>query len=360
MSRSERRLTRWLNGTVDVSISVLLAALVVVVALARGDWRPAALDLLACLCAALTVRLPRSAGSGLGIILGILLLLPPGWGSLAEYATLIPILGTGIRGQRAQRLWMTAIYGALLAALTLHLSQGRGLWVFGLMVWAALISVLWGIGNLFTAYRTASERSHAAELQQQRLMVARDLHDSVSRELAKASLQAQAARQGHPSTELDAVVNNIHQASTQLRWMLSLLRDDPSGHMGQIERSPVDALRAGTEALQAKGFTVSTNVDGDLDDLPAAIRPIVRAVIGEACTNIERHADPDHPRRVVISVDDNAFDAVFMNEVRLREDARTSLGMGLTGLAERLALVGGELAVEQRGSQWLSRVIIPF
>lgn len=361
MTGSERWLARWLNGTVDIAIAVLLAGLAVTVAITRSDWLPAILDLLACLAAALTVRLPRSAGTGLGIIVGFLLFLPPDWGSLAEYTMLIPILGTGIRGQRRDRLWLTVLYGVLLTALTIHLSEGRGRWIFGVLVWATLIVVLWGIGNLFTAYRTATELNHTAELQQQRLAVARDLHDTVSRDLARASLEAQSARQTHPSADLDAVVRNIQQASTQLRWMLSLLREDaPTTPAGATDQPASEAIRACTESLQAKGFTVFTTIDGDLDELPTALTPTIRAVIGEACANIERHADPARPCTIIVSVDSGTLDALFRNEVRAGTEASVAPGVGLAGLRERLALVGGELDAGREGTQWLSRVAIPL
>lgn len=329
--------------------------------LQRGTWQPAAIDLAACAAAALTARWPRAAGIALATILAALLPLPSGWPSMAEYAALIPILGTGIRGQQRERLWMTILYGLILAALSYDIARGWTAWPFALAVWAALIAVMWGIGNLFTAYRSALKVAHDAELREERLVVARDLHDTVSRELARASLHAQAARRAHPSPELDSAVKDIQRASTQLRWVLALLRDDPfAAETDQTDGSAADILQTAIHALEAKGFTVSTTVDGDLDSLQPALIPTVRAVIGEACANIERHANPRHPCTIVLSIDENALDIVFMNEISVGINEPASLGLGLTGLGERLALIEGHLAVEQEGSQWFSRVTIPL
>lgn len=360
MSRKRPRQNPWLTGRFDHALSALLAILVVAIATTRQAWLPAAVDLAACAAAALTTRWPRFAGIALAAIVGSLLFTPPGWVAMGEYAALIPILGTGIRGQRRERLWMTIVYGAILAALSYDIAEGRPTWPLAIAVWGALIAILWGIGNLFTAYREAMEQAHGAELQQHRLAVARDLHDTVSRELARASLQAQAARQDHSSARLDAVVTDIQRASTQLRWMLSLLREDASRSQSEpTVGSASGSLQEAMGSLAAKGFSVSMTVDGAIDDLPPALRPTVRAAIGEACANIERHADPDRPCSIVISIDGESFDAVFLNERPLASPAPTPLGVGLRGLGERLTLVGGDLAIEEEGSRWLIRITIP-
>lgn len=361
MSSNRHRQNPWLTGGFDHALAALLAILVIAIAATRQDWIPAVIDLAACAAAALTTRWPRLAGIALAIIVATLLFTPPGWVAMGEYAALIPILGTGIRGQRRERLWMTLVYGAILTALSYDIAGGRPTWPLAVAVWGALIAIMWGIGNLFTAYRVALVQAHAAELQQHRLAVARELHDTVSRELARASLQAQAARRDHPSARLDAVVTDIQRASTQLRWMLSLLREDTSDAQAEPPGgSASDSLQAAMESLTDKGLIVSVTVDGKLEEVPSALTPTVRAAIGEACANIERYADPDRPCTIVISIDADSFDAVFFNERALASRAPTPLGIGLRGMSERLALVGGDLAIEEEGSQWLLRVTIPW
>lgn len=144
----------------------------------------------ACLAAAFVPLLPRVAGGALAAALVILLLMPTGWPSVAEYAPLIPILGTGMRGQRRLRMIMTAGYGALLAIRSFQTAPSLALWPFIVLVWAALIGVLWGVGSLFTAYQRALAEAHAAHLQEQRLILARELHDTVARDLAAGSVGA--------------------------------------------------------------------------------------------------------------------------------------------------------------------------
>lgn len=348
-----------LNGQLDVVLALVLAVLATTAHLLATDFWPGVIDLLACAAAALTPRWPRVAGIALGIVLAVLVLVPPEWRSLGEYACLIPILGTGVRGQVRERRWMTTGYGLLVAAMTWR-SQPWDPWLLvALGFWAATIGAFWGVGNLFTSYRNAIGEAHKAALQEQRLAVARDLHDIVARELSNASLQAQAALEEHPSPMLENSVRRIQQASTQLRWMLTLLRTPvPASSHERQEGTLSNAFSAAVQSLKTHGFDVHPTVDGDLDVVPAALTPTLRATFGEICANVERHGDPTDPCVIIVSVTPDLVDAVFMNTIRTVQSESPDPKLGLRGLKERLALVGGELAVEQEGSRWIARIRI--
>lgn len=360
MAFRQTQLARLANGRFDVLLAVVLAALATPTHWSRGEPGPAMIDLLACLAAGLTARWPRVAGVALAAVMTTLLFTPSEWSSLGEYAALIPILGTGMRGQRRARVWMIIVYGGILAALTYKDLPGDPMVVFAISVWAALIAVLWTIGNLFTANRKAQETAQNVALQQQRLAVARDLHDTVARDLSRASLRAQVALEHCPTPELNAVVTGIQQASAQLRWMLVLLRDpQPAPPTDTLHGTAAEALAEARASLEARGFTVAITIDGDLNNVPESLTPTLRAVIGESCANIERHADPAQPCAIIVSISDESIDAVFFNQTRPDRHTPRRKGVGLIGVRERLALVGGELATEQEGSQWISRVTVP-
>lgn len=349
----------WLAGRFDVTLAVGLAALVLLLAVNRGDWRPAPLDLAACAAAALIPRWPRAAGTALGIALVLILFLPAG-PSLGEYAALIPILCTGMRGERRVRLWLTACYGAVLAIRSFAIADSAPwLWLVTMLVWAALIALLWAIGNLFTNYRAALEQASSAALQQQRMALARDLHDTVARDLVRASLQGQSALAAHPSAQLESAVHEIQQASTHLRWLLALLREPHTAETEFGATSTGQNLRRAADALRDHGLLVRTFVEGDLEAIPRALRPTVQAVVGEACANMERHADRAAPCAIMMNVCDDHLDAAFFNGVRA-DRIPAGPGFGLEGVRERLALVGGDLVSEQDGGQWICRVSLPL
>jgi signal transduction histidine kinase len=178
----------------------------------------------------------------------------------------------------------------------------------------------------------ALDEARTAALQQQRLSLARELHDTVARDLVRASLRGQAAVAAEPSPEIEAVLRELHQASTHLRWLMALLREaEPTG-FGSTASTGQSLARA-TESLRDHGLLVRTFVEGDLDAVPPALHPIVDAVVGEACANIERHADAGAPCAIMVNVSDDRLDAAFINHVAGRP---TGAGYGLDGLRERV------------------------
>ncbi len=349
-------------GRFDVLLACGLGVLATGFNAYRGAWWPGALDLAACVAAGMTVVWPRAAGIALGALLGIQFFTPPEWPSMGEYAVLIPILGTGMRDQRSDRLWMTIMYGVMLAALTYQDGPNDPFVLLAIGAWAAIIAALWLIGNTFTAYQKGQDRLRVAALQQQRMALARDLHDTVARDLGRASREAQKVLDRDPSlTELGDVVHRIHSASSQLRCMLTLLRDVPSAPGTAVEvRRPGDVVSQAVRSLEANGFQVAVTIEGDLSAVPDTHAPTFEAVIGELCANIERHAHIAEPCVVIMCIG-AAVDAVFINTVRGSRypPDNKQPGMGLLGLKERLTSVGGTLSVGQEGSRWVSRVTFP-
>lgn len=363
-SRAVRRVL--LGGGLDVLLAVILAVLSLALGLRAGETWPLWLDAAMCLAAACTVRWPKTAGVALGLLLVGYFFVPRGSVSLGEYAPLIPILGTGMRDLRSVRRWMTVGYGAILVALQYRDYPGNPLFLFGALVWAGLIAVLWLIGNAFAAFRQAQAEAHAAALVQQRVFLARDLHDTVARDLSRASLRAQHAQQHLDPAEMGMVVEEIQSALAQLRWTMNLLRDPrPDAWGGQDEGagSPSQALRDAALNLESRGFAVALTIEGDPERIPPTLWPTIKAMVEEASSNIERHASTSHPCALILDVDHEAADMVFINQVEDRDGPRTGSGdsaMGLLGVRERLTPIGGELQTLQEGTQWMTRIRIPL
>ena len=359
----ESRVTRQMDWRLDVLLAATLAVLCTLLHLGRGGPWALVLDLSACAAAALTVRLPRVAGVGLALILTSLLFVPAGWWSMAEYAPWIPILGTGLRTQRRSRLWMTVGYATVLGALTIQdVARGGSVASLAFLLWLLLAGFLWMVGDSFSAYRRTQQRAHVDEILRQRETLARELHDTVARDLSRASLQAQSLMEERGLPELEAVIAGIRQASTQLRWMLTLLREPSSARTPLVlGRRLAEAIGEGERGLLARGFAVTITVEGELDHVPQALEETLCSAMDEACANIELHGDPSEPCGIVVSVGDGVIDALFLNRVADDETLTSSAkGVGLVGLKERLGLVGGELVAEREGSQWVTRISLPI
>ena len=355
------------DGTVDVVLALLIAALGVALGWHIGSPASIALDLAACAAAALTVKYPRAAGIALAAILLCYLPAPRQWALMGEYTPLIPILGMGMRGRRRERLAMTIVYWLILMAIqVVQLSRidpdapGIVLVLAGLM-WAALMAVLWVIGNVFTAYRKAQEEARVAALAQQRLSLARDLHDSLARTLAHLILSARKAAATGDTAALEPLADGIGEAASELRWLLGALREPGAmpalGAGGSLATTINDVI----EELTEHGYPTAVTIDGDLDRVPVRAGEVLAGVAREAAANIERHGAEGRPCTLVASIDDNVVDIAFINEVATeRASSSGTRSMGLLGATERLATVGGTMETRREGRQWITRVTVPL
>lgn len=352
-----------LAGKLDLLLAAAMLLFAISVHWVNQAPLPALIDFLAYGAAALVVRSPRAGGIFLSLVLISLLFLPLEGRTLAEHAALIPILTTGIRGQRRERLWMTIGFGTILSMIIIE-DSGRDLVPNGVMMLGLntlVIALTWVVGDAFTAHRVALERAHAKDMQQRQAALARDLHDTVARELSRASLQAQSLMEQRNVPELKVVVNGIQQASTQLRWMLALLRDPTSSTAMEPAPSELHSvIDSAQTTLRSCGFTVTVAAEGDPSAVPRRVMPTVEAAVNEAIANIERHADPRQPCTIFVSITPDMLDLLFLNTMLDAAYQTAQTGIGLVGMRERLALIAGEVTTEQKGKQWITQITVPL
>lgn len=349
------------GGTLDLVLVVLLASLSLAVGLHVGDPIAIAVDLAACAAAASIVRWPRVGGVVLGLVLIVYLAAPHSWSEMGEYAAMIPILGTGVRNQRRERLAMTLGYGLILVAIQVRAYPTDVRWLLGSLIWATLIAVLWLLGSGITAFVKAQDTARVAALTQQRLGLARDLHDTVARTLSQLSRQAHQAAANDDAAALRLLAAGIGKAASELRWLLGALREPDDRPALTSTSSLADTFKAVLQDLKAAGFTVSATIEGDLDAVPRPAADVLADISREAAANIERHGAPGRPCAIVASLDGGWADIAFINEVPAAErDKSAGSPLGLIGATERLASIGGQLDARREGQQWITRVTIPL
>ncbi len=352
-----------LGGTLDLALLAILAAVTVPMGLNFGGPLGLVVDLAACLAAALTLRWPRAAGAALGVILLIYVVVPYQFTEMGDYAALIVVLGTGIRSQRRTRAMLTAGYLTILAIRQFQLYQTGIQPILSTLAWAALFAVMWLIGSAIAAFDKAQEQARLAALAQQRLALARELHDTIARSLARVSRQIHDAAASGDPTELRSVAEQVSEAAGQLRWMLGALRDSDSEAelLTGAQSSLAGTVRDSVAQLQSHGFQVSTSIDGSLDDVPPEPGRVLSEIVQEATANVERHGATDRPCVLTVCIDANSVDLAFINEVRESgSPSGSARPLGLLGAAERLALVGGQLEARREGTHWITRVMIPI
>ncbi|GGP98343.1 hypothetical protein GCM10010140_30690 [Streptosporangium pseudovulgare] len=207
----------------------------------------------------------------------------------------------------------------------------------------------------------AAEREAAARTDE-RLRMARELHDIVSHGVAVMVLQAGAAqvmldsdvRQAHES--LDVVQEVGRDVVTELRRLLVILRGE-----GTLERLPslrhIEPLLTG---VRAAGGRVDVAVNGDLGRVPAAVDVSGYRVLQEALTNAVKHA-PGTTVSVAIDVGRTDLRIHAVNDGPRIVRQSDGGGLGLTGISERVELFGGTAVTGPReGGGFEVRVELPL
>lgn len=194
------------------------------------------------------------------------------------------------------------------------------------------------------AERTREEvaRRRAVE---ERLHIARELHDSLTHSISVIKVQAGVAahlarKQGdEPSPALLAIQEASTDAVRELRSTLDVLRRDED-----TNGSGLDRLQTLVERARLSGLSTTVQVDGEARILPAEVDQTAYRVVQEALTNIGRHAGPAtasvhlsyRPRALIVRVDDDGQQL----------SQPPTPGHGLIGMRERVTALGGRLRAE--------------
>ncbi len=87
---------------------------------------------------------------------------------------------------------------------------------------------------------------------------------------------------------------------------------------------------------------------------------VVNRVCREALENIRRHGDPGGPCQVVVSITESEVRCTFVNAPFNAVHQRAGRSpLGLVGMRERLAALGGSLDVQCEPGHWVTRVVLP-
>jgi signal transduction histidine kinase len=279
------------------------------VSVARGPakaWVPAAVSTAVFLVTGFHDSRTVPVGHGLGQPSGTIAALFVSWAAGAL------LLGGSVRGRRAER--------AALEERARHLAETR-------------------------------EEEARRRVAEERVRIARDLHDSVAHSLSSISVQAGVGahvldeRPEDARTALLAIKHASGDALAELRATLSMLRSSEAA-----PREPTDGLArlpSLVESSRAAGLAVDVVIEGDARPLPPAVETAAFRIVQESLTNVIRHAGPARATVAVRHGDDGV-------EIEVTDDGRGAVdgtggadggggGHGLAGMRERVALLGGEL-----------------
>ncbi|MEV0056962.1 histidine kinase [Saccharopolyspora shandongensis] len=196
--------------------------------------------------------------------------------------------------------------------------------------------------------RAERERALLAEraVVEERRRIARELHDVIAHRASVMSLQAGAltmhARDQTTADTAEVIRDNSAKALTELRGMLRVLRDGPSGHDGDLVEVPTvrDIAELVRDSVEA-GSTVRLTMPEELPETSGTTGRAAYRVVQEALTNAARHA-PDAAVRVDVEAGDDLVITVANGPGR-KAGTTAGFGYGLLGMRERVALADGSL-----------------
>jgi len=294
------------------------------------------------------------------VVAGLILLALTGYAVMRGVIPQEPLFGGGLAGllvlgaAAARKLPpRTAAVIAAAGALVIGVSESAG--PDGLydrrVLWALAGATGWSLALAVGIYLRYVDFLHGQAVEtarrEERLDLARELHDVVAHHVTAMVVQAQAARfAGHddPGTLLSAL-GNIETAGTRTlaaaRQLVGLLRD-PGDTAAEPQPEPISSL---VRRFAEQGPPVDLRLLGDASasGWPPQVTSTVYRVVQESLTNVIRHAPGARSVVVTVNYDPGHVRVEVTDDAPAARLHRPSDGFGLVGMRERVEALGGRL-----------------
>jgi signal transduction histidine kinase len=386
-----RRITPSQWEAIDVAVALGLAAIVVPLLASLGHevsrhlpvWAQAVLGLAATLPLAVRRRWPLAV---LGVVT-VPVAVAAGFGSTFGPDPMIALAVYMVATQYDRRRSLGAL-AVVETALVTALLVAESAFSKGDTFSPVVAAAAWFVGDAVRARRAyaaglaeQAEQRQREELErarravvEERVRVARELHDVLAHSLSVVAIQAGVGRHVLDSQPeetrraLAAVEAASRDALAELRQVVGLLRQDERPALALSPAPGLADLGRLVDQVRSAGVPVELDVTGEPTTLPPGIELSVYRVVQEALTNVVKHAGPARAR-VVISYGTDTIDVEIVdtgrgcvsssgegNEAlsphssvpRASTDDGTGDGTGhhgIIGMRERVALFGGSLSV---------------
>jgi signal transduction histidine kinase len=241
---------------------------------------------------------------------------------------------------------------------------------------SGLIAASWILGYAIRTRRAyvAELKARAARLEaeegeraaravvDERLRIARELHDVIGHSISLITVQAEAAARS-ARTNPDAVPAFLvrisaasRQALVEMRHVLAVLRPD-----AEAELSPQPGLADLGELvarLNTEGLV--TRLDAEPMDVPPGVGLTVYRIVQESLTNVLKHAGPGATAAVTVVRGDSAVRVSVRDDGAGPSGPAASTAHGIVGMCERAAVYGGTLRTGARaGGGFEVEALIP-
>ena len=252
-------------------------------------------------------------------------------------------------------------------------------------------AILFGITSWRSAHQREQLAQQSAQLEEQatelarqavideRLRIARELHDVVAHHIAVIGIQAGAARRvlekkpAATAGALQTIEASSREAVAQMRSLLGVLRggqETATDSDGGAQRHPepglsdLPALIAEHDAMGLRvSFHEAQDPDSVLDRIPAPLGLSIYRTVQESLANVRRHSTAGSAvvaLRTGRSENGEWVEVETVDDGRPRAGSTAGSGFGLRGIRERAALHGGTAEIGPRaGGGWRVRVRFP-
>ncbi|MCD2441390.1 histidine kinase [Agromyces sp. SYSU K20354] len=348
-----RRRTRWV---VDIGVAAVLLALCVVEVgtseVARSSPLAWTVAVGLPVCTLGRNRLTAPALGGAAVVVGFAAI---GWLPFIATALLCIVLlawSAGVAGRPIHWACLSLLAAATIAWVAVDDPQNVPITV-------ALIALPAFAGHEWSAHDRSDRaaRARADELRanldariddarrEERLRIARDLHDVASHAVGVMVLQASAVRalrDGDPAAArqaLSTIDTTAEQALTELAMMFDLLDSGAIGSPG-LAGAARDPLPAMVDRLRSTGLQIVL----EAGSIPSGLEDTVYRIVQESLTNVVRHSDAMHVR-ISVEVEEGVLSVRVVDDGHAidRPVATDGIGggFGLAGMAERVHELGG-------------------
>jgi len=289
------------------------------------------------------------------------------------FVSLVVAFFTAVTAGRRLVAWLGAAVlvssGGLATLLGRHSGPGLA-GLAGLAAW--LLVVLTAAEGARVGRERATEAERAREeavrrrASEERLRIARELHDVLAHNISLINVQAGVALHlmDEQPEQVRGALAAIKTASgdtlRELRSTLGVLRqvDEELPRQPAHGLADIDELAAGAAAA---GLPVRTEVVGESRPLPAGVDLAAYRIVQEALTNVRRHAGPTTATVSVRYGDGDLTVRVDDDGAGVLAAERTGSGNGIAGMRERASALGGELEAGPRpGGGFRVQVRLPL
>jgi signal transduction histidine kinase len=362
--QGRRSVRDWIVDLAMFALALGIGALVLQDTWSDHSDLQAVLDIGLGVIAAMSLWWRRSHPAAVGAFAGTLSLvsaLANGAGVMAFFNAALRTSGRTLAALIGLALVNTTVFPLIYPGADAYVAQLLvGLLITGVVVgWGLFVRVQ---RELVRSLRERAERLQAEQRlkvdqarEAERLRIAREMHDVLAHRVSLLSLHA-GALEFRPDASPEEIAEaagviraTAHAALEDLREVLGVLRDGADDGAPEPPQPTLDQISSLIDESRAAGMRVRAQIETPAEALPAAVGRTAYRVVQEGLTNARKHAPG---AAVDVAVSAREGDGLVVEVVSRRPvgvavaaggDRMPGAGTGLIGLAERVALAGGEL-----------------